>query len=63
MISKLLKLKHPIIKIDLFSKDTFEVEVHPTIENLMKTDRYIKIHWILMYKLSDFTCKVLNTDV
>lgn len=61
MISKFLRLKHPIVKISLFSGDTFEVEFHPIISKISKTDEFIELYWILNNKFFRFTKIVLDT--
>lgn len=62
MISKLLRLKHPILKISLFSGKTFEVDVHPKIAALAHNQDFLCVYWIAMDQVCKFTQKVLRTD-
>ena len=62
MISKLLKLKHPILKVSFFSGKTFEFDVHPKIAELMKNEGFMCVYWIAMEQVCKFTKKVLRTD-
>lgn len=62
MISRLLRLKHPIVKISLFSGDTFEFQIHPVLAKISKTDEFIELYWILNNKFYRFTKIVLDTN-
>ncbi len=63
VISKLLGMKHPIVKISFFKGSTFEFEFHPVIIKFSKTDEFMEVYWIAMNKLHRFTKKVINTKV
>ena len=63
MISKVLGLKHPIIKVSLFSGKTFKFEFHPVIVKFSKTDEFIDVYWIAMNKFYRFTKRVINTKI
>lgn len=63
MISKLLGMKHPIVKISLFSGDTFQFEFHPIIVKFSKTDEFIDTYWIVMNKFYRLTKRVINTKI
>lgn len=62
MISKLFKLKHPIVKISLFNKDVFEFELHPKILQFSENDIYMHFHWFVMDKICKITKKILYTE-
>jgi len=63
MISKLLRMKHPIVKMSLFSTETFVLEFHPKIEKLTGTQLYMDLHWLMLDKICNFTKRVINTDI
>ena len=63
MISKLLRMKHPIVKMSLFSTETFVLEFHPKIQEITQTELYMDLHWLVLYKFCDFTKRVINTDI
>jgi hypothetical protein len=58
-----LGLKHPIIKVSLFSGKTFKFEFHPVIVKFSKTDEFIDVYWIAMNKFYRFTKRVINTKI
>jgi hypothetical protein len=62
MISKLFNLKHPIVKISLFSKEVFEFELHPKILQFSENDIYMSFHWFAMDKIYKITKKILHTE-
>jgi hypothetical protein len=62
MISKLLRLKQPILKVSLFEGKTFEVEVHPKIAQLSNNEDFVSVYWIAMDQVCKFTQKVLRAD-
>jgi len=63
MISKLLGLKHPILKVSLFSGKTFQFEFHPVIVKFSKTDEFVDTYWIVMNKFYRLTKRVINTKI
>lgn len=63
MISKLFGMKHPIVKVSLFSGNTFQFEFHPLLVKFSKTDEFMDTYWIVMNKFYRLTKRVVNTKI
>jgi len=58
MTLRLPMMKKPIVQLSL--SKTFELEFHPFLVRLSKTDKFVDTYWIVMNKFYKATTKVFN---